>query len=222
MIKYPSKEEFEKYYYTDSLTYKDIGYKIGCSASMVMKIGRRYGIVPRKSNPKIQNLIGQRFGKLLVLTRIGQTATCICDCGNTLEKCVYDLKRSGTRMCHECKNKIISEKNWKGYEEISGDVWWRLVSSAKKRNLEFNISMQDIWELYLKQNRKCALSGVDIQFARARHKSEITASLDRIDSSKGYTIDNIQWIHKDLNRMKLDTSVELFVKWCKLVTLHNK
>ena len=30
----------------------------------------------------------------------------------------------------------------------------------------------------------------------------ITASLDSIDSSLGYTIDNIQWIHKQINIMK--------------------
>jgi hypothetical protein len=44
-----------------------------------------------------------------------------------------------------------------------------------------------------------------------------TASLDRKDSSKGYTKDNVQWIHKTINFMKGQMSDQEFVSWCKLV-----
>jgi hypothetical protein len=44
-----------------------------------------------------------------------------------------------------------------------------------------------------------------------------TASLDRIDSSKGYFKGNVQWIHKDLNVMKMDLTEEKFIDYCKLV-----
>lgn len=44
-----------------------------------------------------------------------------------------------------------------------------------------------------------------------------TASLDRIDSSKPYIIDNIQWVHKDINFMKRTYSHDYFIKLCKLV-----
>lgn len=212
------KDEFEKCYYDEHLTYDEIGVKFGCSASMIGKIARKYGIVPRESGPRIKDLVGQKFGKLLVTSRNGRNVTCLCDCGNVFEKNVYDLKRPGIRMCATCRSEFISKTNWKGYEEISGDIWWRLESGAKRRNLRFEVSIQDIWDLYLKQNRRCALSGVDIHFARARNKEEITASLDRIDSSKGYINGNIQWIHKDLNKMKLDFSEEEFIRWCKLVS----
>ena len=42
-----------------------------------------------------------------------------------------------------------------------------------------------------------------------------TASLDRIDSKKGYTIDNIQWVHKDVNKMKMDLQEEDFFRIVK-------
>jgi hypothetical protein len=45
-----------------------------------------------------------------------------------------------------------------------------------------------------------------------------TASIDRIDSSKGYILGNIQWVHKDVNFMKRTYSQEYFVKMCKLIT----
>lgn len=48
-----------------------------------------------------------------------------------------------------------------------------------------NIDIKFAWELYVKQEKKCALSGLPIVFAISNKKSsETTASLDRIDSSK--------------------------------------
>lgn len=41
-----------------------------------------------------------------------------------------------------------------------------------------------------------------------KNSSLQTASLDRIDSSKGYTIDNVWWIHKQLNWMKWDLTID--------------
>ena len=50
----------------------------------------------------------------------------------------------------------------------------------------------------------------------------MTASLDRIDSSRGYTLDNIQWVHKDLNKMKTNYPNDYFIKMCKYVANNNK
>jgi len=44
-----------------------------------------------------------------------------------------------------------------------------------------------------------------------------TASLDRIDSSKGYESGNIQWVHKQLNNMKQALPENEFFEWIKLV-----
>ena len=50
---------------------------------------------------------------------------------------------------------------------------------------------------------------IEIKFKK-RHNDSKTASLDRIDSSKGYTEDNIQWVHKDVNQMKMDLPEQRF------------
>lgn len=49
-----------------------------------------------------------------------------------------------------------------------------------------------------------------------------TASLDRINSSIGYTIDNVQWVHKKINMMKMDLSQEEFINYCRLVVKNNE
>jgi hypothetical protein len=114
--------------------------------------------------------------------------------------------------------------NWKGYGDLSGDHWRRITKGAEGRNLELSITIEDAWNRYLRQNGKCAISGVNItlrgQEIGISSKcvyEKTTASLDRIDSSLGYTIDNIQWIHKDLNQMKSDRSMETFINWIKII-----
>jgi hypothetical protein len=44
-----------------------------------------------------------------------------------------------------------------------------------------------------------------------------TASLDRIDSSKGYEIDNIQWVHVMVNMCKNKYPQDKFVEMCKAI-----
>lgn len=48
-----------------------------------------------------------------------------------------------------------------------------------------------------------------------------TASLDRIDNTRGYHLSNVHWIHKDLNRMRNTFTIKQFVDWCVLVTEHG-
>jgi len=78
-----------------------------------------------------------------------------------------------------------------------------------------------LWNLYLQQNKRCALSGVDINLSDPANSIVDTASIDRIDITKGYIRGNVQWIHKTVNRMKVDMSEDEFMKWINLI-YHNK
>ena len=86
--------------------------------------------------------------------------------------------------------------------------------------MEFAITIEYGWELFLLQNRTCALSGEILSFARSMKKPyslKQTASLDRIDSNLGYIHGNVQWVHKELNVMKMDASQEDFIEWCRKI-----
>ena len=78
--------------------------------------------------------------------------------------------------------------------------------------------MEQAWELFEKQNRKCALSGLLLNFPKDRNTHGGTASLDRIDSNGNYTLDNVQWVHKDINRLKNSFDQDYFINLCKLVS----
>ncbi len=115
-------------------------------------------------------------------------------------------------------------KNIKKFGEIHQSYLYILRSRAKRLGHDFNISGNYIWKLYLKQNRKCALSGLDIGFPTTwgdKSKTNITASLDRIDSSGGYTKGNVQWVHKKINTMKMHMTDIEFVNLCKKVANYS-
>lgn len=69
-------------------------------------------------------------------------------------------------MCHTkscgCLKHIIGKynKTWTGFEDISGKYWKSIKHGAKMRNLEFSITIENAWNKFIKQNQKCALTGV--------------------------------------------------------------
>lgn len=113
--------------------------------------------------------------------------------------------------------------DWTGYGDITGKFWSYVNISARRRNMKLWISKKEAWELFVKQDGKCALTGRDLILRQdVKNLAEVTASLDRIDSSKGYTIDNVQWIHKVVQLMKHIFSQEQYIQICYDVTRMHK
>lgn len=178
---------------------------------------------------KRKNIINVRFGLLTVIkyshsNRRKTVYLCKCDCGN--EALIRsDLLNSGKKTNCGCINlnppgKL--SKSWKGYYDIPQVFWYMCKFGAKVRNIHFDITIEYAWDLFIKQNKKCALTGLELNFGSFTKDPSATASLDRIDSSKGYTKDNIQWVHKWINLMKLDFSQDEFIKKCHEVSNFNK
>lgn len=114
----------------------------------------------------------------------------------------------------------INIKRRTGVGELSGSFYSKIVTQARHRDIEFNISKEYIYSILLSQNFKCAISGmpIEIGYKNGEDRRNITASLDRIDSSKGYIEGNVQWVHKKINMMKGILSNEEFLGLCKIVT----
>lgn len=178
------------------------------------------------------NLIGQKFGKLTVFLKDVETPRkekdynfywwCQCDCGNKITVRSNHLSGGGVKSCGCLNNKCRSESfHWKGYEDISSSVFGRIKNCAKKRKIPFNITIQQIWELFLKQNKTCVLTGLPLNFPSRNEKFDGTASLDRIDSTRGYIDGNIQWVHKDVNFMKQQLSNHQLIEYSKLIYLNS-
>ena len=175
-----------------------------------------------------EDMTGKSFGNVTVTCRSEDRIIsgnkviiwkCKCKCGKVIYRRSHSLK-SYNCSCAKCKNTIDKNKNYKGYEGISGTYWSSLKNSATLRGIKFDIDIKYAWELYEKQDKKCAVSGLEIVFASSRKdylSKKTTASLDRIDSKKHYSNNNIQWIHKTLNKMKSNQPQKDFVFMCSAV-----
>lgn len=179
------------------------------------------------------DLIGKRFGKLLViskadfvLSKSGRKRlkwTCKCDCGTIKSYLSSNLSSGTTKSCGCSKLDYIVYPIPSTNMTLS--YYGNLKRNAKKRDISFNVTIDYLYQLYLSQNKKCALTGVPIDipsFTLVRDKCQSLGSIDRIDSSKGYEEGNVQWVHKDINRMKLDFSSSRFIELCELVAKGSK
>lgn len=207
-----------------------------------LKIGRTKNPDRRKTKHQpVHDLTGQRFGNLSVIEfsgfknypaksdRRAAYFRCKCDCGGEKEILGVSLKTGNTSSCG-CGLGVKSREGsllWTGYKGLSGSSWCRLERNAfksvrsKRKDMPFDITKEYVWELYEKQSRKCALSGVDIILDVGSKTRNQTASLDRIDSSQGYIQGNVQWVHKDINSIKRDFEQDKFISLCKLVAKAN-
>jgi hypothetical protein len=152
-----------------------------------------------------------------------RTWICKCDCGNIHKTLATNLLTEKIKSCG-CLGSSYGKNNvnWKGYEEISGQYWKSLQIRAKRKSLPVSISMREAWNKFISQRKTCALSGLPLTFPKnRRERSEATASLDRIDSSKGYVPGNIQWVHKDVNTMKMDFPEKYFFGLCEKIVGHK-
>jgi hypothetical protein len=121
---------------------------------------------------------------------------CKCDCGN--EKIVqvesHKLKSGRFKSCGCKRASVGGISNTKEYK-----MWKSAQDRAFKKGLEFSIKVEDISipEICPLLNKKLILGD-----------REYTPSLDRIDSKKGYTPDNIWVISHRANQIKNDATFE--------------
>lgn len=178
---------------------------------------------------KVINLIGRQFGKLTVIMRAssnrsGQaTWLCNCDCGNEKVYSSDHLTRK-TNPVKSCGCLLKGRKgkehpSWSGIGDMSGNWWYNHVERERKQGIRnkvpVTITKEYAWELFLKQNKQCALSGLPLVISG--NSSTNTASIDRIDSSRGYEEGNIQWVHKHVNFMKRTYTQDYFIFICSLI-----
>lgn len=117
--------------------------------------------------------------------------------------------------CQSC-NAFEREKYsfWEGIDGIS----IQYISKLKWRRKEISITLQDIVNQWKLQKGLCAYSKIQLSVAaRDKKWAESTASIDRVDSSKGYIKGNIQWVHKRINIMKSNMAHIEFLDWIEKI-----
>lgn len=137
----------------------------------------------------------------------------------------YDPRYNCRCICG--KEKIINTKViYNGEPESCGcirsqrknDAFYKIfniyILSAKKRGLSFEISEEKFKELSQQNCNYCGSPPASIRKSRNKFGLPFRYNgLDRVDSSKNYTIDNVVPCCKRCNYFKHKHSVDVFIQW---------
>jgi len=163
------------------------------------------------------------------------------DCGVVLiigETITEKAHKIGKRTCRLCSNKRCRDYKLRQNELAKSDSkaqWWRvgrLVSSriskfkknTKKAGLnipcdDYEVIMAHLRDIFPVLPTKCPAMEIDLSYKAIstydKKQSPHAVSIDRIDSDKGYVIDNIQILSLKANIIKSDSNCEEIFKLFK-------
>ena len=90
--------------------------------------------------------------------------------------------------------------------------------NAKGKNQIFDINIDFLMGMLERQQGKCCITGVNLEHTHNNWKS---ASIDRIDNKRGYTIDNVRLICYGANIAMARLTEQEFIELCKAVANQN-
>lgn len=90
-----------------------------------------------------------------------------------------------------------------------GNLMGDLKRRAKKANLPHELTLSEFKKWRISIGDRCQITGVPVTWEPHQWN---TGSVDRIDSSKGYTLDNVQLVIWPVNMMKNDLSHDDAIK----------
>lgn len=194
-------------------------------------------------NKPAKNLIGQKFGRLTVISFEGMKVfwkdkresywKVKCECGQEKILRIGCLKRTQSCGCllDEFRKNILPNKtiqrNIKPWGDASKHCCYKnYINRSKKKQIDFEFTKEEFLELTQKQCYYCGrLPNTTIKTSvgkRKRNGSFTYNGLDRIDSDKGYTRNNTVTCCEICNKAKRDMSQQDFLTWINdLITYRN-
>lgn len=183
---------------------------------------------------KLIDITGKQFGRLTVISRAEKSKhtlwVVVCDCGTKKSVCGLSLRKGATKSCG-CLRKDMGAWNkgivgsashsFHGHGEVPLSWFNETKTKAISRGKSWSLTIDFLNDLYVRQEKKCAISKQEIVMPSYAIQYSNVASLDRIDSKQGYEVGNVQWVDRRVNFMKQQQSQEDFIAMCKVVARAN-
>lgn len=183
------------------------------------------------------NLTGQKFNRLLVLEYIGKGYNntgsrwkCRCDCGSEIIIPAVTFKNNGVKSCGCLNREKIAAKTLPLGEAAKRSLLLIYKASAKRRNLMFNLSVEDFTTLTNLPCHYCGIQPVSLHPNKIKVKAgggtEFNGQykfngLDRKDNAIGYIQSNIVTCCTICNRAKHILSYVEFIAWMRRLVAHQ-
>jgi hypothetical protein len=172
------------------------------------------------------DLTNQVFGQLTVLKRAdfkkpgGAYWDCLCTCGSVYPVMSQALRNGHQTRCTDCVHRVSGNIGRRA-SYLYG--CYRLAASRKgkkARPLPFELTPEHFLVLI---SGNCFYCGVEPQLRAAsnKHPKIFCNGVDRVDSSKGYLLNNCVSCCSTCNRAKLAMTREEFLAWVRRAYEHN-
>ena len=142
------------------------------------------------------------------------------------ENSKIDVPQGLMQKCKNC-NKLNNEHRRKNMTQeqyirkilkTTRNSTYKRYKANREEATEYNITYEFIISLLQKQDGKCKLSGIPLEY---KPNSINNLSIDRIDSNKGYTKDNIQLVTWAVNQSKNNLTNEQFLDLVSKIYKHS-
>lgn len=200
-----------------------------CSGTKIIRknqLLRGVGLHCGCSHGRKENIIGKKFGRLTVIAEIGKDKhgrliyECICDCGKIKNTLGMSLKDHTVRSCGCYNREASSKRNALPFGEASFNSFFSVYRyGAKRRKIEFELTKEKFREL---TQMHCFYCGDTTEKKYISHKAEhkktnghytYISGIDRLDNTKGYTIENCVPCCFRCNRGKTTQTIQELIIW---------
>lgn len=140
--------------------------------------------------------------------------------GGVLGRCVACAKKtSTTKYYYANRDQNMMDSNWR---------LTKLCQMAKARALkkgrDFSLTPHTLFRLWESQGGRCAISGIQFELAYSDNggPNKHGPSLDRIDSSLGYTEDNVRLVTYHVNTALTSFGEEALINLAEQIVKQNR
>ncbi len=160
------------------------------------------------------------------------TGTKLCiKCNNSYSISEFSRDKSNKSglqtYCKKCSRSLI-KRSTSTFDGYINKIYLDLINNSKKIKtpLEIDITIDDIKNIYHKQNGNCALSGLKMTFdTYMTNDNQIinryNMSIDLINNNYGYKKNNIQLVCAMVHKMKNVYTNDEFIDMCKQINKFN-
>lgn len=170
------------------------------------------------------DLRGKKFGRLTVIRCVGNALykgkkhsrlwECLCICGKRKNIPACQLNKGRTKSCGCSLLEYRSLNARKPYgQNAAHTLFLSYKCGARKRNIPFEMEEEVLLSLSKNNCFYCGSEPSTVKGKRLKSGTFVHNGLDRVDNSKGYSVENCVACCETCNRAKLQQSQTEFLQW---------
>lgn len=171
------------------------------------------------------DMTGQRYNRLVCIRYNRREAKwlCDCDCGAVVLVRRHNLIHGTVKSCgchrRETTGPRLSKMRETTNPSFITSLYTSYLGRAKRKKIEMTITLDDFERLTQQNCSYCGLppSATHKTYESQQRKPYVYNGLDRVDNSKGYTLDNVVPCCKHCNKAKNSLNQDEFLDWVKRV-----